>query len=173
MLTKEECMKALDDIKMLGSIHIPLESLDLIEQLINEHFNPQPYKFDDFNDFTNAFDSKINQLCLIKNSVTKSHIYVWYFCEKKAIQIRKEDFEENRFFHVKLTTYKEVEDDEARESNNIKHEEELLRLTSKEKEMINKALDYYGDKLADSQGYSSGEKYWNLANKMIKGEGKQ
>lgn len=38
-LTKEECEKALNDIKMLGGINIPVESLDTIEQLIKEHYN--------------------------------------------------------------------------------------------------------------------------------------
>lgn len=41
-----------------------------------------------------------------------------------------------------------------------------IELTNKEKEMIKKALNYYGDKLADTQGYSSGEPYWDLINKI-------
>lgn len=39
MITKEECLKALDDIKMLGGINIPLESLEIIERLIKEYFD--------------------------------------------------------------------------------------------------------------------------------------
>lgn len=42
MLTKEECLEALTEIKMYGSINIPLYSLEAIENLIKEHFdNPQ------------------------------------------------------------------------------------------------------------------------------------
>lgn len=41
-----------------------------------------------------------------------------------------------------------------------------VELTSKEIKMIKEALDYYGDELADSQGYSVGEKYWVLKEKL-------
>lgn len=40
------------------------------------------------------------------------------------------------------------------------------KLTRKEKKMVKKALDYYGDILADTIGYSAGEKYWDLINKF-------
>lgn len=32
--------------------------------------------------------------------------------------------------------------------------------------LIQKALEYYGDKKADAEGYSAGEKFWDLANKL-------
>ena len=41
-----------------------------------------------------------------------------------------------------------------------------VELTAKEQSMIRAALDYYGDSLADSEGYSSGEKYWDLKEKL-------
>lgn len=45
-----------------------------------------------------------------------------------------------------------------------------IELTKNEMEMLFKALDFYGDKVADSQGYSSAEPYWDLkdflSNKM-------
>ena len=41
-----------------------------------------------------------------------------------------------------------------------------VELTNKEIEMIKKALNYYGDKLADTLGYSAGEKYWDLMEKI-------
>jgi len=37
-----------------------------------------------------------------------------------------------------------------------------INLSSEEVEMICNALNFYGDKVADSEGYSSGERYWNL-----------
>lgn len=40
------------------------------------------------------------------------------------------------------------------------------KLTTIEKDMIKSALIYFGDKLADAQGYSEGEKYWDLAKKF-------
>ena len=39
-------------------------------------------------------------------------------------------------------------------------------LTNKEKQMIYKALNYYGDFLANKIGYSTGEEYWNLMQKF-------
>ena len=41
-----------------------------------------------------------------------------------------------------------------------------VELTSKEIKMIATALDYFGDEIADKLGYSSGEKYWDLMNKL-------
>ena len=38
MLTKGQCEEALTEIKMYGSISIPLYSLEVIENLIDEHF---------------------------------------------------------------------------------------------------------------------------------------
>ena len=123
-LTREECENALMN---LCSSNAKVKDRHVFKDLIEEHFgntlrqleyainqntyllkqleelkNPQPYKFDDLNDFTNALDSKINQLCLIKGSVTKQHIYVWYFCKEEAFMITKEQFEENRFFPVNV-----------------------------------------------------------------------
>lgn len=46
-MTKEECLKALDNIKMLGGINIPLESLETIENLIEEHFDNPPLTIND------------------------------------------------------------------------------------------------------------------------------
>lgn len=45
-------------------------------------------------------------------------------------------------------------------------EQKTVELTNKEIEMITTALDYFGDKIADKLGYSSGEKYWDLMNKL-------
>lgn len=32
--------------------------------------------------------------------------------------------------------------------------------------LICQALDFYGDKVADTTGYSAGEKYWDLAEEL-------
>lgn len=47
MLSKEECLEALTEIKMYGSINIPLYSLEVIENLIGEHFDNPPLKFEE------------------------------------------------------------------------------------------------------------------------------
>lgn len=41
-----------------------------------------------------------------------------------------------------------------------------VKLTNKEIRMIKEALNYYGDKLADTRGFSAGEKYWDLMEKF-------
>ena len=60
MITKEECLKALDDIKMLGGINIPLESLETIENLIEEHFDNQPLQFEDLEENMWVWVKKLN-----------------------------------------------------------------------------------------------------------------
>ena len=47
MLTKEECLEALTEIKMYESISIPLYSLEVIENLIDEHFSNPPLKYEE------------------------------------------------------------------------------------------------------------------------------
>ncbi len=44
-----------------------------------------------------------------------------------------------------------------------------LQLSVKEKELVVKALDAMGDRVADTEGYSSGEKYWDLKEKFETG----
>ena len=51
--------------------------------------------------------------------------------------------------------------DDFKEVNKMK-----VELTKKEIRMIKEALNYYGDEVADRQGYSSGEKYWDLMEKF-------
>lgn len=41
-----------------------------------------------------------------------------------------------------------------------------VELTNKELAMIKESLNYYGDKLADTRGFSAGEKYWDLMEKF-------
>lgn len=41
-------------------------------------------------------------------------------------------------------------------------EAETIQLTEYEKGLVAKALDFYGDRVADAVGYSAGEEYWDL-----------
>lgn len=60
MLTKEECLEALTEIKMYGSINIPLYSLEVIENLIGEHLKcEERVKF-----LEKQLDIAIKDLCL-------------------------------------------------------------------------------------------------------------
>lgn len=43
-----------------------------------------------------------------------------------------------------------------------------IELTDGEVETIKKALDFYGVRMAETLGYSSGEVYWDLVNKLDK-----
>lgn len=52
--------------------------------------------------------------------------------------------------------------DEYEYSENEVHE----GLTEEEKKLILTALNHFGDYVAERQGYSSGEKYWDLAEKL-------
>ena len=60
MLTKEECLNALTEIKMYGSISIPLYSLEVIENLIDEHLKcEERVKF-----LEKQLDIAIKELCI-------------------------------------------------------------------------------------------------------------
>lgn len=62
----------------------------------------------------------------------------------------------------------EENDDEDDEKEIEKNKEELIvSLTPSEVKLIAKALNYFGDKVADSKGYSEGEKYWDLISKFL------
>lgn len=80
----------------------------------------------------------------------------------------EEDVEEYVFEVYGITVengivYLHCEDDFVNESESIESVDEL---TDEEKEMIKKALNYYGDRLANTHGYSSGEPYWDLMNRF-------
>ena len=57
----------------------------------------------------------------------------------------------------------EENDEEEIEENK---EELIISLTPSEAKLIAEALNYFGDKVADSRGYSKGEKYWDLISKF-------
>lgn len=64
----------------------------------------------------------------------------------------------------KETVYLHCE--EFEDEDNVSKVDLIEELTDEEKEMIKKALDYYGNRLADTEGYSSGEQYWDLMNRF-------
>lgn len=43
----------------------------------------------------------------------------------------------------------------------------MLELNNEEKDLIIKALDFMGNYVADKEGYSSGEKYWDIKDKLL------
>ena len=58
------------------------------------------------------------------------------------------------------------EEDDDDEENEEEEEEEEISLTLSEAKLIAGALNYAGDKAADVNGYSAGEKYWDLCTKF-------
>lgn len=79
-MNKEECLKALDNIKMLGGINIPLESLETIENLIEEHFDKKENTAE-FKHFKLHSDSTLK---LMKKDELISYIHMLYHNWKVA-----------------------------------------------------------------------------------------
>ena len=105
MLTKEECLEALNALDDLANFTFNINRegkyYKTIYQLIKEHFDPQPYKFRELNKEMWVWDDK-----------TKSYIYIFKPLEWEPVRgIRYAshiitnsvegyymDFEENRFY---------------------------------------------------------------------------
>lgn len=66
MLTKEICAQALNDMKMYGGINIPPLAFDIIDRLIEEHFNPQPLKFGDLKRDMWIIDKRTGNIIQVK-----------------------------------------------------------------------------------------------------------
>lgn len=118
MLSEMECREALDDIYVLA---IPCqeevfehrsqylkERYILIKQLIKEHFDPQPYKFEELHEGMWVWDDvekKCNKIInintvklLLPTSNSDKKIGFYYITENPLRYIV--EFEENRFFPV-------------------------------------------------------------------------
>lgn len=65
MLTKEECLEALTEIKMYGGINIPLYSLEVIENLIDEHFDNPPLKFEELIKHKVVWDNELKEFAFV------------------------------------------------------------------------------------------------------------
>ena len=110
MLTKEECLEALTEIKMYGSINIPLYSLEVIENLIGEHFSNPPLKFEELKegmwiwDNKNKYYFKCNPR--ISTDMTECVWYesFWYNTGEGYDEFYEDyiKFEENRFYRKEV-----------------------------------------------------------------------
>lgn len=119
MLTKEECKEAVSILKDQHeylsfnlranypfSIEMIREIQDCFEQLIKEHFNPQPYKFEDLKELIGKpiFDYKYKEFYILAE-VKEEELYKDEGLEKFMICSDKKGlmrvfFEEGRFFPV-------------------------------------------------------------------------
>jgi len=103
MLNKEACEKALENLRILerkdnfkkwGGQVAPQISCDIFEQLISEHFDPQPYKFEELKKGMWVWDNRYKEVGLITLVCRYPHIR---YCDGS---ISDSKFEEGCFFPV-------------------------------------------------------------------------
>lgn len=106
MLTKEECLEALTEIKMYdGGINIPLYSLEVIENLIDEHFSNPPLKFEELKEGMLVYDKVRGSWAEIDKTVDKTHDGVQnvVFCWVIGWDIQKIiEYKPNRFYRKEV-----------------------------------------------------------------------
>lgn len=68
MLTKEICKLAFEDVKKYGENNIPPLAIDIFKRLIEEHFNPQPLKFEDLKEDMFVIDVAFRTIIQIKGT---------------------------------------------------------------------------------------------------------
>ena len=111
MLTKEECTKALDNITLevstmdnedtrLIESNVD-EEINLLDDLIKEHFDNPPLKFEELEDNMWVWDSYFHCYCYIGLIVNKNCVHIGYIDGYSS----DGPFEENRFYR------KEAKDD--------------------------------------------------------------
>lgn len=116
-LTKEECFKALDDIKVDGISYcidycsnkdgaiekrkLHFEGLKTIEQLIDEYFDNPPLKFEELEEDMLLWDNNFKEWCLVILKCKYPHKR--YFDGT----IDDSEFEEGRFYR-KMVEHDEI-----------------------------------------------------------------
>ena len=114
-MTKKECEKALENLRVLerkdnfkkcGGQVAPQISCDIFEQLISEHFDPQPYKFEELKKGMWVWDDgekccfKCNPAISTDMAECVTYNAFWYNCGEDEDEFFEEydEFEEDRFF---------------------------------------------------------------------------
>ena len=100
MLTKEECLEAYNNLYdgSYDTGHDFKVDYDVIKQLINEHFDNPPLKFEELHDKMWVWDNKYKEYCYI-------YFIAGVYPHRKYIDNCESKFEENRFY------LKEVKED--------------------------------------------------------------
>lgn len=99
MLTKEICTQALNDMKMYGGINIPPLAFDILDRLIEKHFNPQPLKFEDLKAGMWVYDAPYEEIVRIKEIESNE----WIFLECiKSKDLSNTFFQEGRFYPIAI-----------------------------------------------------------------------
>ncbi len=104
MLNKEECKRALENMHSQVDIETQWYSYDVLKELIDEHFNPKPYKFEELKPNMWVWDNVAKECLYVIKFFTAPFTGAKYFSYlgiyKNLEEIKKLDikFEENRFF---------------------------------------------------------------------------
>lgn len=98
MLTKEICKPAFEDVKKYGENNIPPLAIDIFKRLIEEHFNPQPLKFEDFKRNMYVWDNEYKAIGKVDEVLTNCN------CERLHIRYSNGgeivDYTKNRFYPI-------------------------------------------------------------------------
>lgn len=109
MLTKEECLKEIHNLERYigrefecSQVMFECEkSLDVLEQLINEHFDNPPLKFEDLHDEMWVWDNDYKEY--VKLYDYGDHFeYHLHDDNYKGGVLSKDSFEENRFYRYEV-----------------------------------------------------------------------
>lgn len=105
--TKEECLEALTEIKMYGSINIPLYSLEVIENLIDEHFSNPPLYMDEIPKGIWIWDN-VNKECIRSLGCVELDgiIYVKFERSENSFITNYLEYEPNRFYTKEVRNVK-------------------------------------------------------------------
>lgn len=92
MLTKEECEEALENAV---DTKIIIKDWKVLKKLIEEHFDPKPYKFEELKEGMWVWDDKHEDYKQISRAI-KENNEIWCYGLYDEYRIGK--FEENRFY---------------------------------------------------------------------------
>lgn len=111
MLTKEECLKELENSRFLTVSVINQDGqteyssdfeqtavFNTFKQLIEEYFNPQPYKFEELHEDMWVWDDRLKACFLIKAIKPKTNWNIVIYANYLTDTFEELEFEENRFF---------------------------------------------------------------------------
>lgn len=110
MLTKEECERALDHFEKCywdqdnsySAMNGVRKDLDILNELINEHFSNPPLKFEELKEGMFVWDNKRKAKLLIGYCYSKDDMAYYNFSNPEDYKYIHLDFEENRFYRKEV-----------------------------------------------------------------------
>ena len=111
MLTKEQCEKALDRVARFCSWFNPYKcperikfknELDILDKLIEEHFENPPLKFEELNKGMIVWDNKRKVKLLIAYCYSEDDMGYYNFSNPEDYKYIHIEFEENRFYRKQV-----------------------------------------------------------------------